>query len=119
MRPLLIAALALAGASSAAAGQLPPDVNEHIVYTGTGGTPLSKGGVDFWTAGQTPLRYRVLGTFIDRRGDGRFAGNAVGSASVARQIKALGGDGVLVMSQERTYGDEIATTMMVFKYVDQ
>lgn len=119
MRHVLIAALALASASAVTAGQLPADVNEHIVYTGTGGTPLSKNGVDFWSAGQTPFRYRVLGTFTDRRGDGRFAGNAIGSASVARQIKALGGDGVLVMSQERTYGDEIATTMMVFKYVDR
>lgn len=118
MRQILIAAVALAAASAVAAAQLPADVNEHIVYTGTGGTPLSKNGVDFWSAGQTPFRYRVLGTFTDRRGDGRFAGNAIGSASVARQIKALGGDGVLVMSQAPDYGGDILTTMMIVKYVD-
>ncbi|MDO9487336.1 MAG: hypothetical protein Q7J32_03105 [Sphingomonadaceae bacterium] len=118
MRHLLFAALALTALPAAAAAQLPQDVNAHIIYTGTGGTALSKEGVDFWTAGQTPRRYRVLGTIVDRRGSGRFSGNAVGSAGVAKQVKKLGGDGVLVMSQAPDYGDQIATTMMVVKYVE-
>lgn len=118
MRPSLLTALLLAALPVPAAAQLPADVNAHIVYTGTGGTPLSKDGVDFWTTGQTPPRYRTLGQIIDRRGSGRFAGNAVGSAGVAKQIRKLGGDGVLVMSQTPDYGDQIATTMMVVKYVD-
>jgi hypothetical protein len=117
MRHLLLAVLALAAIPAAA--QAPADVNPHIDYAGTGGTPITRDGVDFWTAGQTPRRYRVLGILTDRRGDGRFSGNAVGSASVARQIRARGGDGVLVMSQLPDYGDQIATTMMIVKYVDE
>ncbi len=118
MRPLLLAALALAAIPAVAAAPAPEDVNAHIVYTGTGGTPLTKDGIDFWSAGQTPRRYRVLGILTDRRGSGRFSGNAVGSASVARQIRTRGGDGVLVMSQLPDDGDQIATTMMIVKYAD-
>ena len=118
MRHLLLTALALTALPAVAGAQLPQDVNTHIIYTGTGGTALTKDGVDFWSAGQTPRRYRVLGTIVDRRGSGRFSGNAVGSSGVAKQIRKLGGDGVLVMSQVPDYGDQIATTMMVVKYVE-
>lgn len=118
MRHLLPIALAIAAIPAAAAAQLPPEVNAHIVYTGTGGTPLTKDGIDFWPVGQSPPRYRTLGMITDRRGDGRFAGNAIGSGSVAKQIRARGGDGVLVMSQAPDYGGDILTTMMIVKYVD-
>lgn len=118
MRCILLTALVLTAIPAFAAAQLPQDVNAHIVYTGTGGTALAKDGIDFWSAGQTPRRYRVIGTITDRRGSGRFSGNAVGSAGVAKQIRKLGGDGVLVMSQVPDYGDQITTTMMVVKYVD-
>jgi len=118
MRHPLLAALALIAIPAVAAAQLPADANPHITYTGTGGVPLRKDGVDFWAVGQSPPRYRVLGTLVDRRGDGRFSGNAIGSAGVARQIRNLGGDGVMVMSQAPDYGGQIATTMMVVKYVE-
>lgn len=118
MRHLLLTALVLIATPVFAGAQPLSDVNPHIIYTGTGGTPLSKDGVDFWSVGQSPPRYRVLGTITDRRGDGRFSGNAIGSGSVAKKIRNLGGDGVLVMSQAPDYGGQLATTMMVVKYVE-
>ena len=95
------------------------DVNPHINYTGEGGSRVTAGGVDFWQGGEPPRKYRVLSTIVDRRGTSRFAGNAIGSKSVAKQVKALGGDAVLVKSQVAEYGDQIATTMMIVKYVDE
>lgn len=118
MRHPLPIVLSLAVIPAAAAAQLPQEVNAHIVYTGTGGTPVTREGIDFWPVGQSPRRYRTLGTIADRRGDGRFAGNAIGSGAVAKKIRQLGGDGVLVMSQAPDYGGEILTTMMIVQYVD-
>lgn len=118
MRHLLPIVLALTAIPAFAAAQLPQEVNAHIVYTGTGGAPFTKDGIDFWPVGQSPRRYRTLGTIADRRGDGRFAGNAIGSGSVAKKIRQLGGDGVLVMSQAPDYGGDILTMMMIVKYVD-
>jgi hypothetical protein len=94
------------------------DVNPHINYTGEGGARVTAEGVDFWQGGEPPRKYRVLGTIVDRRGTGRFAGKAIGSKGVAKQVRSLGGDAVLVVSQ-RPAGDEIATTMIVVKYVDE
>lgn len=118
MRHILLIVFVLAAMPASAGGQLSQDVNTHIIYTGNGGTKVTKAGVDFWSAGQPPRRYRVLGMITDRRGNGRFSGNAVGSASLAKQIRNRGGDGVVVMSQVPDHADQIITTMMIVKYVD-
>ncbi|MFC3711017.1 hypothetical protein ACFOMD_00450 [Sphingoaurantiacus capsulatus] len=115
MRHLLLTALALTALSTTSTHA--QDVNPHINYAGEGGARVTTGGIDFWQGGEPPRKYRVLGTIVDRRGAGRFAGTAIGSKGVAKQVRALGGDAVLVVSQLPA-GDEIATTMTVVKYVN-
>lgn len=75
------------------------------IAEGRGGTKVTAHGVDFWTTGEPPRRFQVLGQIIDKRGTGVLAGDAVGSAGVAKKVKEVGGDAVIMGStSERTVG---------------
>jgi hypothetical protein len=67
--------------------------------SGTGGTKITKDGVDFWTTGTPPRRYRILGVLTDSRYEA-WGKKAVGSGGVARRIRELGGDAVVVLDRE-------------------
>ena len=69
------------------------------ISEGRGGTKVVAHDVDFWTTGQPPRRFQVLGIITDKRGTGWIAGDAVGSNSVAKKVKEVGGDAVIVMDQ--------------------
>jgi hypothetical protein len=68
---------------------------------GGGGTRITKNGVDWWTAGSPSRRYRVLGVITDTRSNKPFRGQALGSKSIAKQVKNAGGDAVILMGQDR------------------
>ena len=73
---------------------------KDAIQEGRGGTKVVKDGVEFWTSGAPPHRYRVLGVISDKRGSGLLSGNAVGSGSVAAMVKDLGGSGVIVADED-------------------
>lgn len=128
------ALLLFSAASSAQAGlQFAQYEGSGAEQAGTGGTKISKGGVDFWTTGTPPRHYRILGVLTDTRYEA-WGKKAVGSAGVAARIRELGGDAVIVLSrQDRSDGGYIVpvgssvvggedikteTQLEVIKYLD-
>ena len=69
------------------------------VQEGTGGTRITKNGIDYWTSGAPPRRYQVIGRLTDQRSEEWDGGHAVGSPKVAKLVKEAGGDAVLVVNQ--------------------
>lgn len=102
MRSSGILFIALALASSSAATAKPRFVayeGKDALSEGRGGTKVVSHGVDFWTTGEPPRRFQVLGLITDNRSRGWFNGDAVGSGSVAAKVKEAGGDAVIVLGQ--------------------
>jgi hypothetical protein len=71
-----------------------------IIKTGTGGTKLTKHGIDYWTTGDPPRRYQVIGAIQDKRDEFWDGGHAIGSPSIAAKVKKAGGDAVIVLSED-------------------
>lgn len=72
---------------------------KDAISEGRGGTKVVAHGVDFWTTGDPPKRFQVLGIITDKRSTGFISGDAIGSSSVATKVKEVGGDAVIVMGQ--------------------
>lgn len=71
----------------------------NSVVEGQGGSRTMKDGVDFWTTGDPPRRYQIIGIIRDNRGTGALHGNAIGSSGIAKKVREVGGDAVIVMNQ--------------------
>lgn len=135
MKRLICAAvLAVMTASPAIAGlQFAPYEGPAAVKVGEGGTKITVAGVDFWTTGAPPRRYRVLGILTDTRYEA-WGKKAVGSKGVAARIRELGGDAAVVLGrQDRSSGayvlpmgpsviggEDVKTTtdLQIIKYLD-
>lgn len=71
----------------------------NSVIEGQGGSRTTKDGVDFWTTGDPPRRYQVIGIIRDNRGTGPLHGNAIGSSGIAKKVREVGGDAVILLNQ--------------------
>lgn len=95
------AALASAGPSWAQAkNDFAVYEGQPVIKTGTGGTKITKHGIDYWTTGEPPRRYQVIGSIQDKRDEFWDGGHAVGSPSIAGKVKKAGGDAVIVLSED-------------------
>lgn len=94
-------ALAIAVAASAAEAKTRYETYEarNSVVEGHGGSRTTKDGVDFWTTGDPPRRYQIIGVIRDNRGTGVLHGNAVGSSGIAKKVREVGGDAVILLNQ--------------------
>lgn len=99
---LACAMLAFLPASVSAAAKVEYSSYEgpERIEVGQGGTKLNRHGIDYWTSGTPPRRFRVIGLVTDKRDELWDGGHAIGSPSVARKVRAAGGDAVIVESQE-------------------
>ena len=90
------------------------------IQTGTGGTKITKNGIDYWTSGTPPRRYQVLGMLIDARKNRASDGEVLGSKSVAKRTLDVGGNAVIVGDQRSVGADLVRTTtqLQVVKYLD-
>ncbi len=70
-----------------------------VIKIGKGGTKISKNGIDYWTTGEPPRRYQVIGAVQDKRDETWDGGHAIGSPSIAKKVKIAGGDAVIVLSE--------------------
>lgn len=142
MRTIIVALALIVSGSAYAKARFQPYEGRDSVVEGRGGTRITKHDIDYWTMGDPPRRYQILGILIDKRGTGKLAGDAVGSKSVAEATKGAGGNAVIIMgSQTRmtgvvtngnayasgnyAYGNSVAipvgneiTQMLVIKYLD-
>lgn len=71
----------------------------NSVVEGQGGSRTTKDGIDFWTTGDPPRRYQIIGIIRDNRGTGALHGNAIGSSGVAKKVREVGGDAVILLNQ--------------------
>jgi len=69
---------------------------------GEGGTKLTSDGIDFWTTGAPPRRYKILGILTDTRRNQRFAAASF-AADVAAKVKEVGGDAVLYQNESKEF----------------
>ena len=70
------------------------------IQTGQGGSRITKNGIDYWTNGAPPRRYKILGILTDARKNRPLDGNVIGSKSVSKIAKSVGGDAVIIASSE-------------------
>ena len=71
----------------------------NSVVEGQGGSRTTKHGIDFWTTGDPPRRYQIIGIIRDNRGTGVIHGNAIGSSGIAKKVREVGGDAVILLNQ--------------------
>ena len=71
----------------------------NSIVEGQGGSRTTTDGVDFWTTGDPSRRYQVIGIMRNNRGTGLLHGNAVGSTGIAKKVREVGGDAVIMMNQ--------------------
>lgn len=69
------------------------------VVEGQGGSCIEKDGVNFWTMGDPLRRYQIIGIIRDSRGTGPLNGNAIGSSGIAKKVREVGGDAVILLNQ--------------------
>lgn len=141
IRLVTLASLAVLACQSPAHAQAKIDFSAYEgpprIEVGTGGTRITKNGIDYWTSGTPPRRYQVIGLVQDRRDESFDGGHAVGSPSVASKLKRAGGDAVIVQSQEEAGktggygsatglfgflamgGSKTITAMLVVKYLPE
>lgn len=94
--------MAIAIASHPAEGKTryEPYEARNSVVEGQGGSRTEKDGVDFWTMGDPPRRYQIIGIIRDNRGTGLFHGNAIGSSGIAKKVREVGGDAAILLNQD-------------------
>ncbi len=146
MKALLSVVAILSSLSAApvnARTRFEPYEARNSIVEGQGGSRTTTDGVDFWTTGDPPRRYQVIGIIRDNRGTGLLHGNAVGSTGIAKKVREVGGDAVIMINQntsikgiwsqgQASYGDgqafgstfsvpirERMTTFFVVKYLSE
>ena len=91
--------IAMAVCPAGAKTRFEPYEARNPVVEGQGGARTMKDGVDFWTTGDPPRRYKIIGIIRDNRGTGLFFGNAIGSSGIAKKIREVGGDAAILLNQ--------------------
>jgi hypothetical protein len=107
--PLLLVAalLGLASCATTTFTALPPQGDG--IYQGRGGTKSVVDGMDIWSNGDPPRRYRVLGFIEDQRpGEAKTVSQLV--ADVVSKARAVGGDALIQLS--------VRSDVVAFKDID-
>src|SRR3546814_16860557 len=88
---------ALLEASEAQAkSQFTPNKARNSIVERKGRPRTTKHGIDYWTMGDPPRRYKVIGIIRDKRGDGPLSVAALGSKSVAKATLNAGDRKIVV-----------------------
>lgn len=74
-----------------------PYEGKNPIAEGDGGTKVQASGVDYWTTGSPPRRFRVLGVLSDSRPARGFASDPTKSRALADRIKEAGGDAAIFL----------------------
>lgn len=103
MRRISLAVLLLCVSFAASAIDFKRYYGRDAVVEGRGGEMESIEGVDYWTNGDPPRRYEIIGYIEDRR----HASGLIGMARLkslpkqaARMAKENGGDAIILVSSE-------------------
>ncbi|MFI4973733.1 MAG: hypothetical protein ACHP84_04240 [Caulobacterales bacterium] len=75
----------------------------NAIHEGQGGEKKTVDGIDFWSNGDPPHRFKVLGSITDRRHEtGLYGAIRMSSltSDIAKAAKAAGGDAVILQSED-------------------
>jgi hypothetical protein len=84
------------------------DYSGSSVMTGTGGASRKVDGVDLWIQGTPPWKYRVIGYITDKR-IGQGIAMMVRDGQLASQVRARGGDGLLMETDVESVMGTVST----------
>ena len=76
---------------------------KNAIHDGQGGDKQTVDGVDFWSDGDPPHKFQVLGSLTDRRHQSGIYGAIRMSdldKDIAKAARAAGGDAVILQSEE-------------------
>lgn len=94
---LALAASLLVATPALARNEFAPFEGPNAERVGEGGTKQTKNGIDYWTSGTPPRRYRILGILTDQRYLG-WGPRILDSKSVAKEIREAGGNAAIVIA---------------------
>lgn len=103
MRRIVLLAALLAISTAASALDFKRFYGRDAIVEGRGGEMESIEGIDYWTNGDPPRRYEIIGYIEDRRQATGLVGMARLKSlpkQVARMGKENGGDAVILVSSE-------------------
>jgi hypothetical protein len=117
----LILPCALALILAACSTDFQPYEGRDAVREGHGGTRQVVDGMDWWTSGEPPRHYRVLGTIMDNRGSGIIA-KVTFESNIVKMARQAGGDAVIEITNPGFPGatdfNRRTAKFFVIKYVD-
>jgi hypothetical protein len=96
VRAAILIALILASTSALAGVEYQAYEGKEPIMDGQGGTRVSKHDIDYWTMGTPPRKFQIIGLITDVRKSGKLSGKTIGSETIAKKVKAAGGDAVIV-----------------------
>lgn len=103
MKLMCLACLALIilGPATATAAEFTAYEGRHAVREGEGGDKKTVDGIDFWSNGDPPRKFEIIGSLSDRRQKTGLIGMVRMSgleSDIAKGVKAVGGDAVILQS---------------------
>ena len=120
---LAVLAAALAPSPAFAGSEYSAYQGPDAIRTGTGGSSITKNGIDYWTHGTPPRRYKIVGYLTDRRRVNGLMRKVAGSPSIAKAAKEHGGDAVIIEDQQRVAANLLVSddvsTLQVIKYMPE
>lgn len=101
--------LAVVGTTTAFGGDFTAYEGKDAIQEGQGGAKKTVDGIDFWSNGAPPRKFKLLGFIDDRRQKTGLIGMARMSgleSSIAKQAKKVGGDAVILVD---SHADTVGT----------
>ncbi|UVL42562.1 hypothetical protein LOY55_10870 [Pseudomonas sp. B21-040] len=114
---VIFATALLSGCALYASTNFQPYETKNGTFVGQGGAKETIDGVDFWTSGEPPRKFQMLGVIDDDRVNNPITMNSLKGA-VALKAKQAGGDAVIWSGESNRHGDRASSKFAVIKYLD-
>ncbi|WP_433739814.1 hypothetical protein [Pseudomonas putida] len=113
----MIAAALVSGCSLYSTTDFQPYESKNGTFEGQGGAKETIDGIDFWTNGEPPRKFKMLGVINDVRLANPVTMNGLKGA-VALKVKEVGGNAVIWNGESNRHGDRASSKFAVIKYLD-
>jgi hypothetical protein len=100
---IFVAAVVSVPTRSIAAPEFLAYEGKNAIHEGQGGDKKTVDGIEFWSEGDPPHKFRVIGSLTDRRHETGLIGMVRMSSldsDIAKAAKAAGGDAVILQSED-------------------
>jgi hypothetical protein len=113
----ILATALLSGCALYADTNFQPYEAKNGIFEGQGGAKETIDGIDFWTSGEPPRKFKMLGVINDVRVANPITMNGLKGA-VAQKAKEAGGDAVIWNGESNRHGDRASSKFAVVKYLN-